>query len=146
MLVKIVEDSVPKRLRRKSSRPLWMQPNVMRTIRKKKRLWSHYCTTQDYQDYQAYQNVKSEVNKAVKRAKKNFERKIAKNSKKNAKPFYSYVNSMSNSKSKDGPLRDANGNILMTECDMAKNLNETFASVFTNENKTNMPELKQHYN
>ena len=36
---------VPKKRRRISNRPLWMQQNVMRTIRRKKRLWATYQKT-----------------------------------------------------------------------------------------------------
>ena len=34
-----VKKFVPKKLRRKSSRPMWMNKNILRMIRKKRRLW-----------------------------------------------------------------------------------------------------------
>ena len=47
------ERCIPKKLRRKSSRPLWMTKNIMRLIRKKRRLWknytSHYYYRQDFE-------------------------------------------------------------------------------------------------
>jgi len=39
------EKCVPKKLRRVSSRPLWMTKNVMRLIRKKKSVWKWYSTS-----------------------------------------------------------------------------------------------------
>ena len=83
---------VPKKLRRVSSRPLWMTRNVMRLIRKKKRVWKWYSSSEysrrDYEEYQAYKKVQDEVRKAVKNAKKNFERKLTKDARKNnTKPF-----------------------------------------------------------
>ena len=73
---------VPKKRRRVGCRPLWMQQNVMRIIRKKRRLWSTYKKTKDYSEYLAYKKVESETKKIVKQAKKKFERKLAKEAKK----------------------------------------------------------------
>ena len=144
-LVNIVEESIPKRIRRSSNRPLWMQQSIMRIIRKKKRLWTWYCTTQDYEDKKAYDKVNAEVNKIVKKAKRTMERKLAKDAKKNQKQFYRYMSSISSSKSKVGPLSDETGKLLTDESDMVTNLNNTFTSVFTAEDKHNMPNPTQEY-
>lgn len=144
-LVNIVEESVPKRIRRSNNRPLWMQQNIMRIIRKKKRLWAWYCTTQDYKDKKAHDKVNAEISRIVKRAKRTLERKLAKDAKKNPKPFYRYMSSMSSSKSKVGPLHDEAGRLLTDESDMVTNLNNTFTSVFTAEDKGNMPNPTKEY-
>ena len=47
-LHQVEEKCVPKKRRRIASRPLWMQQNVMRTIRKKRRLWRTYQQTKDF--------------------------------------------------------------------------------------------------
>ena len=82
---------VPRKLRRVSNRPLWMNKNVMRLVRKKRRLWKWYTSSghsrNDYQEYLAYKEVQIEVRKAVKNAKRNFERKLARDAiKNNTKP------------------------------------------------------------
>ena len=56
---------IPKKRRRNSSRPLWMNQNVMRVIRKKRRMWKWYCQTKDYEDYLCYQNICSSASKTV---------------------------------------------------------------------------------
>ena len=45
---KTIDESIPKKKRRNNSKPLWMKRNVMRIIRKKKRLWTWYCSTKEY--------------------------------------------------------------------------------------------------
>ena len=90
------EKCVPKKLRRIGSRPLWMTKNVMRLVRKKRRIWRWYTTSKDskrdYEEFQAFKRVQDEVRKAVKNAKKNFEKKLAKEARKNnTKSFYSYL-------------------------------------------------------
>ena len=50
-----------------------MQKNVLRIIRKKKRLWKTYQKSKDYEEYLAYKCVEKEV---VREAKRKFERKL----------------------------------------------------------------------
>ena len=87
------ERCIPKKMRRKSSRPLWMSKNIIRLIRKKRRLWQNYTSSeyyrQDYGSFQAYKEVEKRVKAEVKKAKRKFERKLAKQAKKNSKQFYS---------------------------------------------------------
>ena len=89
------ERCIPKKVRRKSSRPLWMSGNIIRMIRKKRRLWQNYTSSeyyrQDYGSFQAYKEVEKRVRAEVKKAKRKFERKLAKQSKKNSTQFYSYL-------------------------------------------------------
>ena len=77
--------------------------NVMQVIRKKKRLWKRYSTSHDYQSYIAYKQVQNETKSAVRKAKRDLERKLAADVKKNAKAFYRYMNSRCKVRSKVGP-------------------------------------------
>ena len=64
----------------------------MRMIRKKRRLWRFYTTDsrarKDFNQFEAYKKVQKEVQTAVKNAKRNDERKLAKDCKKNPKAFW----------------------------------------------------------
>ena len=89
------EKCVPKKRRRIGKKPLWMTLNVMRMIRKKRRVWRWYSTSgytrHDYDEFQAYKKIQDQVKKAVRLAKRNFERKLAKDAKRNPKAFYGYM-------------------------------------------------------
>ena len=63
-----VDECIPKKLRRNNTKPLWMQRNIMRVIRKKKRLWNQYMQTQDYQAYLAYKQIQKAANSVVRKA------------------------------------------------------------------------------
>ena len=132
------DKSVPKKRRRVGCRPLWMQQNVMRIIRKKKRLWATYKKTKDYEEYLAYKKVENETKKLVRQAKRKFEKKLAKEAKKKPKMFYSYLRTKTANKSSIGPLKD-DGKVVSDEMGMANILNKFFASVFTVEDP-NLPE------
>lgn len=133
---------VPKMKRRSNTKPVWMNKNILRLIRKKKRLWRWYTTEggRDFESFQAYKKVQSEVQKSVKNAKKNFEKKIAKD--KNKKAFFSYLKKKTSNRVSVGPLKD--GDKLVTDNkDMAEMLNNWYLSVFTRENLEEISDAKQ---
>ena len=133
-LVKEAEEkSVPKKRRRVGSRPLWMQQNVMRIIRKKKRLWKTYKESKDYKEYLAYKKVEREVRAIVRKAKRKLERKIAKEARRKPKQFYSYIKSKTSNRQSVGPIKDDTGEIVSDNKSMAGILNGFFTSVFTKE-------------
>lgn len=138
-LLSVVESATPMKKRRVNNRPLWMQQSVMRIIRKKKRQWELWCTTQDYRCYLAHKKTEREVSKAVRKAKRNLEKKLAKDAKNNPKPFYRYMNNQSKIHTKVGPLKDENGVIQTADSDLVKLLNTQFSSVFTAEDHSNLP-------
>jgi hypothetical protein len=120
--------------RRAANKPLWMQQNVLRVIRKKKRLWSTYQKSKDYEEYLAYKRVEREVRSLVKQAKRKFERKLAKEAKKKPKQFYAYLKSRTSNKQTIGPLKKGD-QIISDNTKMATLLNDFFVSVFTKEDK-----------
>ena len=75
-----MERYVPKKLRRAGQKPIWMNINNLRVIRKKKRLWQWYTRDggKDYASFQAYRDEQQKVKKTVRQAKKKLERKLAK--------------------------------------------------------------------
>ena len=129
---------VPLKKRRMKNKPIWMNKNVMRVIRKKRRLWKVYTQTRDYSEYVAYKQVEKCVQKTVRRAKRNFERKLAKDIKKRPKDFYSYIRSNIANRVSIGPLKDGKELIGDTE-KMAELLNTHFSSVFTKEDIDSLP-------
>ena len=130
---------VPLKQRRVSNRPVWMNTSILRSIRKKRRMWKAYTATQDYQDYLAYKNFEKQVQKTVKQAKRRYERKLAKEAKKNPKEFYSYLKSKTTNKEAVGPLKSDGGDVVTDDATMAGMLNSFFSSVFTDEDLDHMP-------
>ena len=144
------EKCVPLMKRRQGSKPLWMTKNVMRIIRKKRRIWKGYAGKwgkHDYENFEAFKKVQQEVKKEVRNAKKNYERKLAKNRKKNSKSFYSYLKKKTSNRVSVGPLvDDSDGNKLITDdSKMAEMLNAFFCSVFTREDLSRMPEAEHYF-
>ena len=95
LMKKVIQEEtdrcVPLKKRRTSSRPIWMNKNILRIIRKKRRLWKAYTREEgplpgmrgnkDSASFMAYKKVQQEVQKATRRAKRKVERKLAKDRK-----------------------------------------------------------------
>ena len=66
-------------------------------------------------------------------AKRNFERKLAKDAKKNPKAFYSYMKRKTSNWVTVGPFRDSSWQLVTDDRLMAEQLNHFFSTVFTQE-------------
>jgi len=73
----------------------------------------------------------------VRRAKRRFEKKLATNIDKDRKSFFAYARSRSKAK----PSIGSDTTVLQPQ-EQAERLNQYFGSVFTEEDKTNMPNAK----
>ena len=145
-LAKSIENCIPLKNRRSDNKPLWMNKNIMRTIRKKRRLWNKYKTTNDYFEYLSYLDIQKQATKLIRSAKRKFERRIAKNMKKNPRQFYAHLNSKTKSRTNVGPLQTDGGARISDSQGMSNILNTFFTSVFTKEDVTHIPVPKQMCN
>ena len=141
-----VQRFVPKKERKKGSKPLWMNKNIMRMIRKKRRLWRSYSTDQrtrkDFASFEAFKKVQKEVEKAVKAAKRKLERRLAKNSKRNPKAFFSYIKKKSSNRVSVGPLKNSDEELVTDDKEMADILNRHYCNMFTREDMSGMPTVE----
>ena len=105
-------------------------------------MWKRYRANKNYNNLVEYKLALNKVTDSYRKAKSNFEGKLAKNIKSNPKAFYNYVRSQSKIKDKVGPLSDENGNLLSDSRDMCKLLNNYFGSIFTVEKMEKIPEAR----
>ena len=80
-----------------------------------------------------------------KKAKYNFERKLAENIKSDSKSFFAYVRGRTNAAKKLGPLVNSEGKVIDSSEAMSVLFNEAFGKVFTRERLGDVPEAKWEY-
>ena len=87
-------------------------------------------------DHPAVKEANSIAGKEPRKAKKNFEKKLASNIKQDSKSFYSYVRSKSKAKVQisSTSLKNESGTVLVKDQDIASCFNTFFSSVFTQDN------------
>ena len=121
----------------------WTRPldiNVRHKISDKHRLWKKYMRSRDPVVFKQYKSARNVVCKEIKKVLKKHQLQIAKQSKKNPKMFWKYINSRRKGRSEIGDLKsnDIYGNELLitSDEDKANALGQFFSSVFTNETQT----------
>lgn len=119
---------VPLKLRRQINTPPWLNQNVKRLSRKKRKLWNTYKSTNSPNDYDNFKRAEKECRRAVRASKRKFEKKLSNTEHK--RNFNSYVKRRLKTRSGIGPLK-VSGTTLSSNIDMAKELNRYFVSVFT---------------
>ena len=129
---------IPLIKRRQPGNPPWMSRHVKRICNKKKRHWITYLNYRTQENYNQYKISENEAKKVVKKAKKQYEKKIAFGN--NKRKFDSYVKNKTKNKSGIGPLKH-NNTIVTDDGEMATLLNNFFSSVFTREDTTNIPTM-----
>ena len=129
-LNRAVEENVPKKKRRKQNRPAWLSQEILRGIRKKKRLWKRAKLGENLEQYK---EEEKRVKRMIRNARRKLERKLAEE-KDNKRPFYSYVRKKTKSRQGVGPLRREDGGIVEDEKEMAEILNKYFSSVYSEKN------------
>jgi len=134
---------VPCRSAVSKSKPLWMTAKVLRSVKKKHKLWKKWRDSADGNAELKYKKQANKASKVVRSAKRDFERKIAKNIKKDSKSFFKYARSKTRVKTTVGPLLDANDVLVGDDKEMGELLNTFFASVFTKEGQDNLPAAKK---
>ena len=121
------------------STPPWMSKKSRKQLRKKQCAWKRYCESKSYQKYIQYTKERNKCAKAIKRAKKDYEKKLSEECKKNPKVLFQYANFKNKAKSNIIRLKDENGDFVTKDIDNANILNNYFASVYTDEDDA--PEL-----
>ena len=133
---------VPKKLRRSAGKPPWMNKHILTMIRKKRRLFK--TSKSDHTKLNDYKVQEKLIKKAVRKAKKSYEKHISKTSNSSEKKFNSYIKSRTKVKTSIGPLKDENGETHTNPKKMAEILNNFFSGVFTREDTNNIPEPEVH--
>ena len=135
--------------KRKPQSP-WIDFKAVRATRRKYHAWQRYLNCNSHSRYLQYVKERKKVSKIIKKAKKEFEIKIAKEASSNPKAFYRYANSYKKKATTFIRLKkrltekcvqvDEKGNDLLkmtaTDEETAIELNDYFQSVFTKDDDT----------
>ena len=127
-----VQKNVPMKKRRtKSTKKVWILREIVRQIRKKKRLYRNYRLIREPEAYNRYKEVEAHVKELIRDSVRRFEQKLCENIKQDSMSFYKYVKSKQQVKDNIGPLKGQNGEVSSNSKLMAEELNNFFASSFT---------------
>ena len=124
---------------------MYMTNKALRLRKRKERLWKRYLDTGQDSDYSKFAKVRNELRTMTRSLKKSFEKGLLKNLKANPKAFWAYVNSKVKSASGIGTLKGQNDSMAETDSDKAEVLNNFFATTFTQEDLTTIPDTMSEF-
>ena len=87
-----------------------------------------------------YKKLEKEVTAKVRRAKRSMEKKLAYSKDGNARKFANYIKSKTKARTDIGPLKREDGSLATDSTEMAEMLNGFFATVFTEEDCSRLPD------
>jgi len=140
-----IRDKFIKKCTQSKNKAKWITKEVEKARMEKKKAWNNFKKNGRTDElYETYKNkLKLSVN-VNKKAKLDFEKKIASRIKSDCKSFYSYINSKRKTSVRIGPIKD--DDVLINESeDMARLLNSYFSSVFTVESETEIDEPMSNF-
>ena len=146
---KLSEIYIPRQMRNnqnnKGNMPLGKETLVK--IKKKHKLWKKFCETKDGKIHQEYCRARNVAKNAVNRARKDYEKSIAKQIKSNPKKHWQYIKNKSKAKVGITNLltdpKDPKSKATDSDEEKAQVLSDYFSSVFVNEPKGSVPTLPE---
>ena len=96
--------------------------------------------TKQSQSYRDYITKRNESTKENKKARKDFEMKVAKECRTNPKAVWHYMKTTNRVASRVPNLRKPDGTFTSSDADIANTLNQQYSSVFTKEDTNNLPD------
>uniref|UniRef100_A0A8D2L497 Reverse transcriptase domain-containing protein n=1 Tax=Varanus komodoensis TaxID=61221 RepID=A0A8D2L497_VARKO len=109
--------------------PPWMRKEVVRGIRRKRNLRRKWVLGQI--DKRVYQEEEARCRRILRKAKADYELRLAKNIKSNKKGFFQHVKRKRKGRQVVGPLNKEEGDPVTDVREQAQMLNDYFASVFS---------------
>jgi len=95
-----------------------MNGAAKRARKYKSKMWQRYRQSKSYNDHVEYKRALNKSTEEYRKAKKNFELKLAEEIKINPKSFYAYVRSKSKTKDRVGPLVNKSGEFVLDDASM----------------------------
>jgi len=143
ILLKQWDKFVPVSVVKSNGKVPWMSYKAVKLVRKKHRVFSKYKD----KDHLACKRASKVASCEVKKAKYNFERKLAENIKKDTKSFYGYVKGRAKAgRSRSIGLLVNDQNVVVDSAEeMSQEFNKFFSSVFTKERTGEVPEANWVY-
>ena len=117
-------------------RPIWITHKAKKLVSRKHKAYNKYKDSQ----HPAVKSACKAARVELRNSRRNFEKKLADNIKDDNKSFFAYARSKTKSKVQVGPLTGSDGTAVESVEDTANLFNNYFASVFTSEDTSTIPD------
>ena len=142
---KYVKECIPTFIPKyKNETSKWMNRKIKNLLKQKEIAWRRYRDRKCPTRRQVYNTIRNKVTFETRKAKKEFEKRIAMDSKEDSKHFWAYSRSKLKFKEQVSRVKKVDGDLTTTDEETAEVMNEAFNSVFVRENPNEaVPEIEQ---
>ena len=139
-LIGLIERHIPKKKYTNSNKPPWWRRELNGLKKLMSQTFNRYKKDPTPENFMEKNKKRNKYNHTIDEAKTFYENKIASEVKTNPKQFWKYINKRTKSKGKIVDLLNEKGDLISDDLQKAEILNNQFASVFTKENLSIIPE------
>ena len=140
--VKLEGEAVPEIMPRDYNEP-WMNTRLMKLWKKKNCSWSRLQELNSNNRWKRYRRDRDKLRTHIRKAKRVYEGKIAKNARTNMKAFFRYVNSRLTVRPEITALRTSDNKIVEEDKDIVEVQVDYFSTVYTSYKGEQMPEMQE---
>ena len=137
-----MDGCIPSFPSRKQRRNIYLTMEAVRAVDKKNKLWKRYKLSKSGYDRLRFVRAKNDLRRLTRKLRFDFEKRIARDAKIAPKKFWAYVNSRTKTRPKVPSLERKDKSLASTDTEKAEVLNTFFASTFTKEDLTNIPDME----
>ena len=105
-----------------STKPIWMNQNTFRKVKRKYSSWIRFLNTKQGQTHQEYQRKRNESTHENRKARREFEKKLASECRTNPKATWRYMKSLNRVSSNVPNLKKPDGNFTGSDSKIADTL------------------------
>lgn len=134
----ICNQTIPRK-KSKQKKSLFITREAIRLKKRKEKSFKRYRETKSEEDLIVYKRYRNQLRSLTRKLRVDFENRLVSDLKKSSKPFWKYCKSRLKSHGKVGKLVKPDGREVLMPAEKAREFNEFFASVFTNEDLENLP-------
>ena len=140
-LEELVAENVPMTKPRDYNEP-WMNWQLMRLWKRKYFAWKRFTESKSYQRYREYKKETNEMKKQTRKAKREYEKKLAKEVRQNKRAFFRYVNSKLTVRPEISEMQNELGELVDNDMDICSILGKYFNSVYNPQSTEEMPDME----
>ena len=137
----LIEEYIPMTKHKDYNEP-WMNGKLMRHWKRKYFAWKRFTESQSYQRYREYKRETDVFKKQTRKAKRAYEKNLAKGIRNNKRAFFRYVNSKLTVRPEITEMQNELGELFGNDKDICDILGKYFNSVYIPQNNDDMPEME----
>ena len=136
----LVDKYVPMSTPRDYNEP-WMNRRLLKLWKKKQNAWNRYTSVKSQRKWRLYRKDANKLKKNTRKARRAYERKIAKESATNKRAFFRYVNSKLTVRPEITAMKNKQGILVEDDKEMTNVIGGYFKEVFSEETTGEMPAM-----